>query len=708
MKPLSFLTILLIASFNLLQAQTQDPLFTVSDSSICQGGMVSFTNLYPNMYGYTYHWQFGDGQSDSSHVHTAHTYSAADTFPASLTLSGDSFIYVMKSFHYSYLKQSLWYQFPFDVNVDPYITVNGQQSNQHNFNTNEGSSNVGGSHPNYTQYFNRKLGLQTYTIKVYDYDATGADDLIGSFTITIPGGSGSFSNSNMTVSWTIDSIPVGPYTKNIISEAGPAYPVISGPDTICNGDTLVLSTPADPGINYQWFLNGNPISGANQAVLTTVGVGATYTVQATDPNGGCQPVSDPHPVVISWTPEPTVTTYQETICDGDSIAIAAYGSWSAYPKQWYKDGVPIPGATSAQLIVSDSGSYQVEITNLGCIGYSTPTIIEIVQDTTLTLIPFGNQILCQGDTMILEATSQTGAIYRWHKNGLFIPGSEGPNKEQYFATEAGDYYVSWTSPCGDDTSLLLSITLNPSPQAPIISGPTGPHCDGNSILLSFQPDSGVFYQWQKDGVNIPGATNTSLTVSQSGNYQVVATNSAFCEANSSNFPVVFSANPANPNLSINGAPPFCEGQPVVLSSSAQSGLTHQWYHNGSPIQGAIQATYLASSPGLYHLLVSNASQCSSLSDTVQLDMLPAPAVPVVEALGGIDHICEGDTAWLMTNADPGLTYQWFVNQQLISSANGALLGVTESGSIQVQVENADGCQSISAPYSVEVSPCLNL
>lgn len=83
-------------------------------------------------------------------------------------------------------------------------------------------------------------------------------------TVTNPGGSDSY-QTNITVN------------------------VFSTPPTITqNGAVLTAS----PGVTFQWYINGNPITGATSSTYTVTNNGA-YTVVATDANGCVSPVSAP-------------------------------------------------------------------------------------------------------------------------------------------------------------------------------------------------------------------------------------------------------------------------------------------------------------------------------------------------------------------------------------------------------------------------------
>ncbi|MEM7368170.1 MAG: PKD domain-containing protein [Bacteroidota bacterium] len=689
-----------------IQAQSSQVLFTPSDTLTCIGDTVDFTNLCPNLYGYTYDWQFGDGQFDTSPTHTQHAYASADTFTATLSMNGDSFVYVLKSFTYHYLRQSTWYDFPWDTKVDPFISVNGQSSNQHNFNSSQGSTNI--SSLPYTQHLNRRLGLQSYTVKVYDYDLVGANDFISSFVLTIPGGSGSYSNNNMTVSWVIDSILLSPYSRNIIALNGPNLPVIAGPDTVCFGESFTLVAQSDTGLSYQWYQNGNPINNAVDDSLTaSMSFGSNfyssnmYSVVAIDPNGGCQPTSGPFSVVSMGVP-PTINISSgagnpSDFCEGDTVNLTISQSYGNAPfyTQWYKDSVMLIGETSHILSITESGSYHAKVGLHWCEGSTNTRNISFFPNDPLFISPQGNQILCQGDSLILEAPvvpTNASVTYRWYNGSQLISGATGPD---LLVTQAGNYHLTWLSSCGGDTSQSIQVTTSTSPQAPTLSGPSMMPCQGSSALLSFQADSGIFYQWQLNGTDLPGSTNNSLNATQSGSYQVVAINSNFCQKISAPFDLQFGVAPPIPLVQLNAPKPLCEGDAASLMTTATN-VSYQWFRDDLPISGAIQQQYLASSSGIYHLQVSSAGQCSSVSDTVSIHIQPSPMTPLIGVDGGDSSLCEGESLvidWAMPES--GLSVQWFKDFTSIPMATVDSLFITLGGAYQIVVGNTHGCTSSS-------------
>ncbi|MEQ8359158.1 MAG: LamG-like jellyroll fold domain-containing protein [Cytophagales bacterium] len=128
--------------------------------------------------------------------------------------------------------------------------------------------------------------------------------------------------------------------------------------------------------------------------------------------------------------------------------------------QWFRDGIPIAGATSNQLIVDTTGDYHVEIStaDLLCTESSRTVDIDLFsvdpQVNVLTTNP-----ACFGDTVQLQAVNNTGAIdsVRWYygKNTAFLLDSIN---NPYGATLTGNYTVEiFNNVCSDTSSVAVDI-----------------------------------------------------------------------------------------------------------------------------------------------------------------------------------------------------------------------------------------------------------
>jgi len=179
----------------------------------------------------------------------------------------------------------------------------------------------------------------------------------------------------------------------------------------------------------------------------------------------------------------------------------------------------------------------------------------------------------------------------------------------------GNYSVTLTSstPAGSNTKVKAAIIKVKSPPTATITstGPTN-FCAGSSVLLNANVSATSTYQWQKDNVNIIGATDTSLVASAAGSYSVIVTNKFGCTRKSSGKLVT---TPLSATITANGPTTFCNGGSVVFSASPTgAAFTYQWKKNDVIIAGATGANYTATTAGKYKALVTQGTLCSDHSN----------------------------------------------------------------------------------------------
>jgi hypothetical protein len=186
------------------------------------------------------------------------------------------------------------------------------------------------------------------------------------------------------------SVPSAPIAVTVNST--PAAPTITpgGPTSFCAGGSVTLNSNNASG--NQWYLDGNPISGAtNQSYIATATGTYTDTMTASVcPSDSSAPISvtsSPLPSTPSITPQgPT------TFGAGGSVTLT---SNSAAGNQWYLNSNPIAGGINQNYIATDAGDYTVVVTTTGCgSAPSAPTAVTLLHDTTYA-DPAGS---CAGDT----------------------------------------------------------------------------------------------------------------------------------------------------------------------------------------------------------------------------------------------------------------------------------------------------------------------
>src|SRR6185436_4009026 len=151
----------------------------------------------------------------------------------------------------------------------------------------------------------------------------------------------------------------------------PSTPTITpqGPTTFCDDNSVTLTSSSATG--NQWFVDGNPISGATDQNYVAIGSG-NYTVVVTA--NGCESApSAPATVTVNPTPlAPTITPGGPTsFCAGGSVTLK---SNSDHGNQWYLDGNPISGATSPTYIATASGNYTDTVMASACMSTESAPI----------------------------------------------------------------------------------------------------------------------------------------------------------------------------------------------------------------------------------------------------------------------------------------------------------------------------------------------
>jgi len=131
-------------------------------------------------------------------------------------------------------------------------------------------------------------------------------------------------------------------------------------------------------------------------------------------------------------------------------------------------------------------------------------------------------------TFSVAATGSPAPTYQWQRNGVAIAGATASSLtlRAVQADAAGTYQVVIRNSAGTVTSRAATLAVN-APAAPgslITTAPQSQHvAPGASVTFSVNASgAGLSYQWTRDGVAIPGATQSaySLAASAMGFYGV--------------------------------------------------------------------------------------------------------------------------------------------------------------------------------------------
>jgi hypothetical protein len=255
----------------------------------------------------------------------------------------------------------------------------------------------------------------------------------------------------------------------------------------------------------------------------------------------------PPPILSGLLPSQAVVEGQSlTLTIGARAPFEPFSPVSITTYAWFLNGVPIPGAYSSSYTItnaqtSDAGSYSVTATlyyygavaGAGFLPGSATSNVDVVTINPAT----GPQISVQplsvsvglgaSATLSVTATGTPPPTYQWSLNGTPIAGATMSTYTIAAATaaDAGNYTVAVTNSAGTalSDSAVVTVLSGPSitvqPQAESVR-------EGNSVTLSVTATGlSLTYQWSLNGVPIPGATASTLTIpeaqaSSAGSYTV--------------------------------------------------------------------------------------------------------------------------------------------------------------------------------------------
>lgn len=178
--------------------------------------------------------------------------------------------------------------------------------------------------------------------------------------------------------------------------------------------------------------------------------------------------------------EPSITSqpsdFTVTQEGTNTLQVIAQG-FPAVAYQWYRNDIPVPGATQASLDLfnypADGGSYYVVITNsAGSITSRTAVVTVVLTPPVINTPddPADQTVLQDGTTTLsILATGFPTPTYQWYRNGATVAGATNSSIFLFnFPTDAGRYHVVAANAGGTAVSRTNVVTYFPDTNAPTI------------------------------------------------------------------------------------------------------------------------------------------------------------------------------------------------------------------------------------------------
>lgn len=355
----------------------------------------------------------------------------------------------------------------------------------------------------------------------------------------------------------------------------------------------------------------------------------------------------------------------------DSTYLYLYDNEKFKNFQWFKDKVRIPNADKYGFQVKQNGHYTlVYQTTSGCTWETKPVKVTIGKFPK-PIISGINQFSCGQETIDLNINSSVGNI-TWKRDGIILAGK---NSSILKANQEGKYVaIIQKNQClaiSDTFEIIKGVNTNKL-KAEILYSYSAINCSKFKADLYVNSDYSsdkLNIQWFKNGIEIPKANNSLLTVTESGKYSFKISN-GICEGFSKE--VTLSSPDIQQKTSYNSKhSEYCEGstallayynyQPTTISDkpTPDSSNTYYnlvkntilWYRDGkqindseSPLIAGINVSFVKGDdthnyysengkrinyynfyskiPGKYHTVIKslyeNGEECAVSTDTVNI------------------------------------------------------------------------------------------
>ncbi len=376
--------------------------------------------------------------------------------------------------------------------------------------------------------------------------------------------------------------------------------------------------------------------------------------------GYCKEFEDSLTVQLYQGAEDVNLGLDKTICPDSQVILSAPDNMASY--LWQNK------AATQTFTANKPGTYYVAATDY-CGRISSDTLLLSAPSiTSLNLQP--QYTKCNGDTVTV-ALSGTASDFAFSPATNIIAINSillaWPSSNIQYTIGS-----TTTEGCGIEDQLNVQVYKSAS----LSLGADTSVCEGSSITLKV-PSGFTNELWNN------GSTTASVTVSDAGDYSVVATDVNQCKAGDT---LQLFVRP-KPSVSLGKDKPICQGQNIMLDAGGQN-QSYLWQDS------SVNETYIVNQPGLYWVAVENANNCT-VSDTVKITGYAA--IPS-HFLKETDSICTNQDKLLTANGE-WASYRWS------TGSTQPAITVRQEGYYWLTVQSNEGCSAIDTIHVVQ-KDCL--
>ena len=523
-------------------------------------------------------------------------------------------------------------------------------------------------------------------------DGLGGNQLTRSF---IPETTGIFSFSatgihNTTSCISKDTASVMVHAKPIATINAPAN------TTICQGQSMTLSTNVLSGNLYRWLIAGDSV-GSGASFIFNRTVTSEVTLKVTNANGCVS--TDKKLITVEEAPIVDLGT-DRMICKNSTLELEGPINPN-YTYKWYVNDILQANATATfSRVITTQVNIRLEVKVGNCTTTDqisvTPLEIPSIQ------VSADNSSICFGDTLTLQLTTQNASSFVWWDgfSGLTTRSIVPVANDTTLA-----YWAEAINGLGCKSRDTVLVRINPLPEVPItVVGGSNIICFNSTATVQGPQKVGHHYQWFVDGV-AKGTDNYQLSfvVTKDVTVKLKVTDANGCV--NTNQIAILSRNLPGILLSPDSLN-VCVGSSFTLTINDQNVNFYSWFDG---LAGNLKnRTFQATNIGTFNYWVEGTNSFGCVSrDTAVIKVFNVPVVTIYTPDG--TNFCEGETVTLTGSGDEDDSSRWFVNGELVSSVSTYSFVADATSAVTLIVTNPSGCEGTATKtINVWEVPVVNL
>jgi hypothetical protein len=356
----------------------------------------------------------------------------------------------------------------------------------------------------------------------------------GSIPVTIPAGTAPGTGYRIRIVASNPSFISPDNFVNIEIVTSLTPPTATGNTPVCVGGDIYLDVISTYSISsYSWTgPSGTGFSSIiKNPVITGVSTAYAGTYSVVTTHNGCPSTTATVNIVVNSfiPPTPTVTATSVN-CVGGTISLSAASGLGTAPVTYgwtgpsgFTSTLQNPSISPAAL--TDAGVYNVVDTFDGCPSAAASVTITVTPTTpvSVSISVSPNDTVCSGTMVTFTASAVNGGIspiFQWMTTTGPVVGAISSTWSTSTLTDGMSVYallnssITCPSPASAVSNVIKMNVINTPPLAFITASPGTSVPSGTPVTFTaaiFNGGVSPIYQWQKNGVDIPGATNSTYT-----------------------------------------------------------------------------------------------------------------------------------------------------------------------------------------------------